>query len=88
MKLLLTLLALLTGFAGGDVARHAPAAPAALGAAVAMAEAAVDARVAQAAHLPQAAAPTRLVAACNRLVGASLAVLLPGVSPRGMRALE
>jgi hypothetical protein len=88
VKLLLTLLALLTGFSGGDALRQIPATPAALGAAVAMAEAAVEARVATAAHRPLAG-PVQLTAFSGQL--ALRAVLPPiqqGFGPRGVRAHE
>lgn len=88
MKLILTLLALLTGFAGGDAMRQIPATPSALGAAVAMVEAAVEARVAIAAHRP-VAAPVTLVAVCGQLARRTAFVLLQsGFAPRGLRAHE
>lgn len=89
LKLLLTLLALFTGFAGGDVARQAPASPAASAAAIAMVEAAVEARSAQAAHRRLIAAPQRLLAHSIGAVRAvTAAPVLPGLTPRGLRARE
>ena len=54
MRLLLTLLALLTGFASADRAMAAPAVPAAMGSLVMLAESAgkVEARKAGPPHLP------------------------------------
>ena len=61
MKLLLTLLAILTGFAGGDAVRAAPVTPSAFGAAVALAESASEARALQQVHRPQQAAAQRYI---------------------------
>lgn len=58
MKLLLTLLALLTGFAGADRAVVAPATPAALGVVVALAEVAAQRVAAVPAHRPSAVVPS------------------------------
>ncbi len=89
MKLILTLLALLTGLAGGDVARAAPASPAALGFAITLAEAVVDARVAKAAHRPAAAQPRGLIrSALTPARRASAAPVQPGLPPRGLRTRE
>lgn len=89
MKLLLTLLALLTGLAGGDVARAAPTAPAVMGIAITLAEAVVEARVAKTAHRPFIVAPRWvLVSALPAPRAATAAPLLPGFTPRGLRIRE
>ena len=74
LKLLLTLLAIITGFAGGDAVRAAPAAPSAFGAALALAEAVSEGRAACQIHRPLVVAPQRYVrdrAAAPRAVTAA-----------------
>ncbi len=89
MKLILTLLAILTGLSGGDVARAAPASPAALGFAITLAEAVVDARVAKAAHRPLAIQPRGLLrSALAPVRRASAAPVQSGFPPRGLRTRE
>jgi hypothetical protein len=61
VKLLLALLAILTGLSGGEAARATPLAPSAIGAAMALAEAAGEVRAARQGHRPRAAVPTRFV---------------------------
>ncbi len=89
MKLLLTLLAILTGFAGGDAARFAPAPTATLGVAAVLAKGAVPQNQAQAANRPVLAAPLRLVTSCTQMVRqVTAAPILSGLTPRGLRARE
>ena len=59
MRLLLTLLALLTGFASADRAMAAPAVPAAMGSLVMLAESAGKAEVSDSERRPTATTPTR-----------------------------
>ena len=59
MRLLLTLLALLTGFASADRAMAAPAVPAAMGSLVLLADAASKAENGDSERRPAATAPTR-----------------------------
>lgn len=89
MKLILTLLALLTGFAGGDAVRQAPASPAAMATGLAIVEAVGEARSAQAAHRPMAQPPRRLVIRPADMVRAvTPAPVIAGLTPRGLRARE
>ena len=59
MRLLLTLLALLTGFASADRAMAAPAVPAAMGSLVMLAESAGKVEVSDSERRPAATTPTR-----------------------------
>ena len=59
MRLLLTLLALLTGFASADRAMAAPAVPAAMGSLVMLAESAGKTEVSDSERRPGATTPTR-----------------------------
>ena len=59
MRLLLTLLALLTGFASADRAMAAPAVPAAMGSLVMLAESAGKVEVSDSERRPTATTPTR-----------------------------
>lgn len=89
MKLLLTLLALLTGFAGGDAVRVAPVSPSAFGAAMTLAEAVSEGRAARQIHRPQQAAPLRFRSDCTaapRL--ASAAPRQFGIPSYGLRTRE
>lgn len=61
MKLILTLLAILTGLVGGDAARAVQVTPSAFGAAMTLSEAAGEVRAAQQVHRPQQRAPYRFV---------------------------
>jgi hypothetical protein len=61
LKLLLALLAIITGLSGGDSARATQIAPAAVGAAIALAEAAGEVHAARLSHRPQQAMPERFV---------------------------
>lgn len=61
VKLLLTLLAILTGLAGGDAVRAAPAPASAVATAIAFAEAASDVCVAAQGHRPPQIQPSRFV---------------------------
>lgn len=89
MKLLLTLLALLTGFAGGDAVRAVPAAPSAFGAALALAEAVSEGRAARQVHRPQQAAPLRFRPDCNAAPRvASAAPRQLGIPSYGLRTRE
>lgn len=90
MKLILTLLAILTGFAGGDAVRLDAAAPAALGAALVLADASAEQTERTIAHHPIIAAPRRLMAHSLDVAQNILAVpqMLSGLSPRGLRARE
>jgi|GEM_PF-5594066 len=90
LKLLLTLLALLTGFSGVDAARAAPVTPAAVGMALALAEVASEVQAARHVHRPQQTALRRFMpdgaAAIFHPVNAAL--VQPGLTPRGMRTRE
>ena len=59
MRLLLTLLALLTGFASADPAMAAPAVPAAMGSLVMLAESAGKVEASDSERRPTATTPTR-----------------------------
>ena len=88
MRLLLTLLALLTGLASADRAVAAPAMPAAMGSLVLLAESAAKADAGDTVRRPVASAPTRRSSTnCNKPRKASpphLSGLLTGSD----RALE
>ncbi|MDX2210975.1 MAG: hypothetical protein SFV20_11545 [Sphingopyxis sp.] len=87
MKLLLALLAILTGLTGGEAVRVAAAAPSALGAAAVLAEASVEAGARIAGHRPVQGLPSLFDSACSD----APPVTLPAPSdftPRGLRALE
>jgi hypothetical protein len=89
MKLILTLLAILTGLVGGDAARHAPAPTAALGVAAVLVHGGAEQAQRLAAHRPLADQPRRLAAACLQAVRAvGTAPILSGLTPRGLRARE
>lgn len=89
MKLLLTLLAILTGFAGGDAVRHASAPTAALGAVALLAEAAVAPGERRAAHRPLTEQPRHIVQSCLQMARALVpAPIVPGFAPRGLRTRE
>jgi hypothetical protein len=90
VKLILTLLALLTGLGGGEAVRSVEAAPSAIGAALMLAEAAAEAGSRAVRHHPlppmmgwaKTAAPSVLAATAP-------AGYRPfGLAPRGMRARE
>ncbi|MBA4748441.1 MAG: hypothetical protein H2056_06985 [Sphingopyxis sp.] len=89
MKLLLTLLALLTGFTGGEAVRVSPVAPSAFGAAMALAGAVSEGRAARQVHRPQQAAPLRFRP--RRNVAPRLASAAPrqlGIPSYGLRTRE
>lgn len=89
MRLLLTLLALLTGLATADRAAAAPAVPAAMGSLVLLAEAAGQADVADSDRRPSETTPTRRTASSgDRKARRSAAPHVPGLLVRGTRALE
>ncbi|NJS14392.1 MAG: hypothetical protein HC788_06950 [Sphingopyxis sp.] len=90
MKLLLTLLVLLTGFSGVDAARAAPVTPAAFGTALALAEVASDVQAARHIHRPQQCAQVRFIGdvAGSDFRAIDTALVQPGLTPRGMRARE
>ena len=90
MRLLLTLLALLTGLATADRAVAAPAVPAAMGSFVLFAEAAAKAENGDSEHRPAATAPTPRHAAsgiAGKVRKASLPPR-PGLLSGADRALE
>lgn len=87
MKLLLALLAILTGLSGGEAVRTVNPAPSAVGAAMVLAEASVVAGARLAGHRPAQDLPSVADSACD----ASPLVAVPNPSdftPRGLRALE
>jgi hypothetical protein len=87
LKLLLALLAILTGLTGGEAVRVQTVAPSALGAAAVLAEASVEAGARIAGHRPVQGLPGLVQSACD----ASPLASAPGASdftPRGLRALE
>jgi hypothetical protein len=88
LRLLLTLLALLTGLASADRAVAAPAMPAAMGSLVLLAESATKAEAGDAVRRPAANAPTRRNATnCNKPRKAA-PPHLPGLLTGSDRALE
>jgi hypothetical protein len=89
VKLILALLALLTGMAGSDSVRITPTTPAALGAVVLIADQVQSARQHTAASHPMAAAPRRVLNRCAHVVRTLFSdPVSPGLTPRGMRARE
>ena len=87
LKLLLALLAILTGLSGGEAVRTVNPAPSAVGAAMVLAEASVAAGAQLAGHRPTQGLPSLADSACSN----APLVILPALSdftPRGMRALE
>ena len=88
MRLLLTLLALLTGLASADRAVAAPAMPAAMGSLVLLAESATKAEAGDSVRRPSTNAPTRRNAtSCNKPRKAA-PPHLPGLLTGSDRALE
>lgn len=90
MRLLLTLLALLTGLATADRAVAAPAVPAAMGSLILLAEAASKAEKSDSERRPAATAPTRRHAATGGSTWQRSAPLppRPGLLNGADRALE
>lgn len=89
MRLLLTLLALLTGLATADRAVAAPAAPAAMGALVLLAETGVQAEVGDSERRPTATTPTRRTSTgSGRKARKAAPPHLPGLLTGSDRALE
>lgn len=89
MKLILTLLAILTGLVGGDAARAVPVAPSAFGSAITLAETAGEVRAARQVHRPQQHAPLRFAPDCAapvRMVNA--APVQSSLPTYGLRARE
>ena len=87
MKLLLALLAILTGLTGGEVVRMQGASPSVLGAAAVLVEASAEAGARIAGHRPVQSLPSLVDSACN---DAPLAAIPAATdfTPRGPRALE
>ncbi|MGL3819739.1 hypothetical protein [Sphingopyxis sp. R3-92] len=89
MRLLLTLLALLTGLATADRAVAAPAVPAAMGALVLLAETGAQAEMGDNERRPAATTPTRRTSSgSGRKVRKTAAPHLPGFLIGSDRALE
>ena len=89
MRLLLTLLALLTGLATADRAVAAPAVPAAMGALVLLADASGQAEVGDSERRPAATTPTRRTSGgSGRKTRKAAAPHLPGFLTGSDRALE
>ncbi|MDP3781960.1 MAG: hypothetical protein Q8Q79_03485 [Sphingopyxis sp.] len=89
MRLLLTLLALLTGLATADRAVAAPAVPAAMGALVLLAETAGQAETSDSERRPAVAAPTRRSSGgIGRKPRKAAPPHLPGLLTGSDRALE
>ncbi|WP_432769756.1 MAG: hypothetical protein HEQ22_03145 [Sphingopyxis sp.] len=89
MRLLLTLLALLTGLATADRAVAAPAVPAAMGSLVLLAETAGKAEAADSERRPTATMPTRRASGTgNGKPRKAAPPHLPGLLTRTDRALE
>ena len=88
MRLLLTLLALLTGLATADRAVAAPAVPAAMGALVMFAETAGKAETSEVERRPTATAPTRRVASGGGKPRKAAPPHLPGLLTGSDRSLE
>ena len=89
MKLFLTLLAILTGFVGGDAARAVPLAPSAFGAAITLGETAGEVRAAQQVHRPQQQVPHRFAPVRGAIVRAvTAAPVQAGIPSYGLRARE
>ena len=88
MRLLLTLLALLTGLATADRAVAAPAVPAAMGALVLFAETAGKAETSDAERRPTTTAPTRRTSGGSGKPRKAPPPHLPGLLTGSDRALE
>ena len=88
MRLLLTLLALLTGFASADRAMAAPAVPAAMGSLVMFAETAGKAEATDTERRPTTTTPTRRVSSGGGKSRKAAAPHLPGILTGSDRALE
>jgi hypothetical protein len=89
LRLLLTLLALLTGLATADRAVAAPATPAAMGALVLLAETAGQAEVSDSERRPTTTAPTRRTSSgTGRKPRKAAPPHLPGLLTGSDRALE
>ena len=88
MRLLLTLLALLTGLAAADRAVAAPAVPAAMGALVMFAETAGKAEVSDTERRPATTAPTRRTSSGSGKTRKAPPPHLPGLLTGSDRALE
>ncbi|MDO9368432.1 MAG: hypothetical protein Q7T68_07690 [Sphingopyxis sp.] len=88
MRLLLTLLALLTGLATADRAVAAPATPAAMGALVILAETAGKAEVSEIERRPTTTAPTRRTSNGSGKPRKAAPAHLPGLLIGSDRALE
>lgn len=88
MRLLLTLLALLTGLASADRAVAAPAVPATMGALVLFAETAGKAEVSDTERRPTTTAPTRRVSSGTGKPRKVAPPHLPGILTGSDRALE
>ena len=87
MRLLLTLLALLTGFATADRAMAAPATPVAMGSLVLLAESANKAEASDSERRPTTATPTRRTTSSGKPRKAA-PPHLPGLLTGSDRALE
>lgn len=89
MKLILTLLAILTGLVGGDAARAVPVAPSAFGAAITLGETADEVRAAQQVHRPFQATPQRFnPKTALRARAVTAAPIQPGIPSYGLRTRE
>ena len=88
MRLLLTLLALLTGLATADRAVAAPAVPAAMGSLVMFAETAGKAEASDAERRPTTTAPARRVSSGGGKPRKAAPPHLPGLLTGSDRALE
>jgi hypothetical protein len=89
LKLILTLLAILTGLVGGEAARAVQVTPSAFGAALTLTEAAGEVRAAQQVHRPQQRAPHRFTAQRGATVRAvSAAPVQRSIPSYGLRARE
>jgi len=88
LRLLLTLLALLTGLASADRAVAAPAMPAAMGSLVLLAEASTKAEANDSVRRPATSAPTRRNAANCTKPRKAAPPHLPGLLTGSDRALE
>ena len=88
MRLLLTLLALITGLAGADRAMAAPATPAAMGSLVMLVETSAQADSSDTDCRPTATAPTRRTTTSGRKPRKAAPPHLPGLLIRSDRALE
>jgi len=88
LRLLLTLLALLTGFATADRAMAAPATPVAMGSLVLLAESANKAEASDSERRPTTATPTRRTTSGGSGKPRKAAPHLPGLLTGSDRALE